>query len=244
MSHFWLKSEEQVLMHSATSTAHDYGYIGAFDMGTATKKALLALLGYEARPEDQIRPHKLVNWTKFWIRSLREHMSAKVLVRMNKRQAMVLKLKHQPDSVEARFYDDPTGEFWGNLLITRTYMPQRDYENQLWGYQSRTHVISALGTLINGNGFGPTLDRVADFADPLPEEWRAAFVRVKFATWEASKETTRSIRSISPLIDGMTTSATFNDLFEESTTLRGQRWATQFWQWCQEADYRKQVGIE
>lgn len=246
MSHFWLKPEEQVLMDRATSTAHDYGYIGAFDMGTATKKALLALLGYEARAEDQIRPHKLVNRTKFYIPDAKANMSAKVLVRMNKQQAMMLKLKHQPDSIEARLYDDPTGEFWGNLLVAQAHLPQTSGWGSLYGYECRWDVISGLRVFLCGEGFGPTLATVAGYAGPLPEEWKAAFVRHHFEDWgQAAKpcELHAAFGDKRHLLDDATASHLFDGIFQEPITYRGQRWATTFWQDCQNVAFRKRLGI-
>lgn len=249
MSHFWLLPDEQALMDSATSTVSDYGYIGAFDMGTNTKVALRKLLGYEARPEDQIRPHKLVNRTQFYVPEAKQHMRAKVLVRMTKAQALMLKLKHQSDSVEARIYDDPTGEYWGNLLIAQSYMPETSCWGSTHGYESRWGVIGGLTDLLRGDGFGPTLEMVADYAEPLPEDWRRAFVLYHFDSWPMAHD---KYDCTSPLTCGkpgqvydlMEALAIFKGIFEEPMTRCGQRWATDFWNLCQNAHCRAKYGIK
>lgn len=246
MSHFWLKPDEQALMDSATATAHDYGYIGAFDLGTNTKTALKKLLGYEAKPEDQIRPHKLVNRTKFYVPDAKAHMSAKVLVRVSKAQALMLKMSHHNDSVEARFFGDPTGEFWGNLLVAQLHLPQTSGWGYKQGYGCRWHVINCLQSLMRGDGFGPTLERVANFADPLPENWRAAFVKQHFTNWHSADEQYGFYNSFKAERHKMPPDVAdeiFNGIFDAPMTKCGQSWATQFWRECQDASYRARLGL-
>ncbi|WP_188063722.1 hypothetical protein [Sphingobium sp. KCTC 72723] len=246
MSHFWLKPDEQALMDSATATAHDYGYIGAFDIGTATKTALKKLLGYEAKPEDQIRPHKLVNQTRYCVSTERRrpNMRVKVLVRVTKNQAMRLKLSLTDDDLTARLMDDPTGEYWGNLLISQSHLPSKVLVKD--GYGARWHVIMCLQELMKNEGFGPTLERVSTFADALPVEWRAAFVLTNFSNWSRSHspyDFFNRQRGKLNFADQKSEDNFFNGIFDEPITKCGQSWATDFWRMCQNAEYRQKVGI-
>lgn len=246
MSHFWLKPDEQTLMDSATSTVSDYGYIGAFDLGTNTKTALKKLLGYEAKPEDQIRPYKLIRHTRFLVTAAKSHMNAKVLVRISKAQALMLKMAHQPDSLIARLLDDPTGEYWGNLLISQMHLPHRGVPNYPAGFSARWHVGSEMRSLLNNEGFGPTLDRVSTYADALPEDWRPAFVWERFSDWSRSHSPYNFFnrqRGQFKLETKADENSLFNGIFEAPMTKCGQAWATDFWRECQSALFRSRFGL-
>lgn len=90
---------------------------------------------------------------------------------------------------------------------------------------------------MKGNGFGPTLDRVATFADPLPESWRTAFVNEHFARWHHASDTLTYTR-----VDE--NEALQPDLFKTRVVQQGMEFARQFYEKCQFVSYRQKLGIE
>lgn len=192
MPHFWLDDDQQAIMDAATGSATDYGYIGLVDVASRWKKPIRDLVGTDVADENQVRIHKVANEIVFGDRL--PFVTLKSAVRLNRKQAIMLKLK-VAGSGTAFLIDDPTGENWGNIRIALTDRALFDRSDwQAEEHRRYTHRASwrCFKNLTEGKPFGPTLATVGDSCKGMPTNWARAMV------WSRKCETHQFLSEANP----------------------------------------------
>lgn len=244
MKHFWLNEDQQALMDSATSTAADYGYIGLFSVGKAWKRHVEGMVGSKVDPKDYLRAYNVTGQTQFagpgsyW--NGEKVKEVRAAIRLNKRQAMMMKLRHGGSDV-AWLRDDPTGECWGNMLNCQAARKSDWRPQEVFRYGFRLML-----SYLNDGNFGPTIASVGTHADGLEEDWRAAFVRYHFTQWdEANKPIADKPGSVQEAMARLRLGPPAWETEESSwvapATLQGTRWAQEFWRDCQNTEVRRRL---
>ncbi|MGE4431822.1 MAG: hypothetical protein AB7E05_13885 [Sphingobium sp.] len=223
MKHFWLDSDQQALMDSATSTANEYTHIAAVKLGKSWKRELKGQTGFSVADRDYLRTYNVMRTSGLDFDSL---------VRLTAGQAMTMKLRYagMDDGV---VQPDPTGECWGNMLIAQHDQTTGNY----WG-GFRQQAYWPFLQFCAGYGFGPIIATVANHCAGLPLSWATRLVWRQVSQWHhASKPAETAFGVPEPYREA------FEDLFEQPEHTFGQSWARQWWARCQSVAFRRSMAI-
>lgn len=230
MKHFWLDADQQALMDTATSTAADYTHIAAVKLGKSWKRELKGQAGFKVAEADYLRTFNVTRTGKSNYHKVPDLDS---FVRLTPAQATLMKLRYAGTD-DGFVMPDPTGEFWGNMLIA-----QHDQKTRNFMSGFRNSAFACLMMFTQGNGFGPTVATVANHCAGLPVSWAARLVWNEGHRWHVAHIPVGG--KTHPVPDAYRDA--FNDLFDVSTTTCGQLWARQWWEFCQSAANRQRHYI-
>lgn len=234
MKHFWLDGAQQAVMDSATSTASNYGYIGLFDCGKAWKTRVKAMVGGEVEAADYLRVHNITGCCDYALNRT-ENVRIMAAIRVKPRQAMMMKLRHA-GSTEGFVRDDPTGEYWGNMLMFEGCKARRRPYPRALGYWASREMM---GSYLQGKPFGPTLSAVGDHGKGLDlavaralvwyhaSEWHRADTLVRAPRYELDGKNLEVVRIMRDDFDNGDESLAKTwrrDLLKEATSPHARKW--------------------
>lgn len=248
MKHFWLDDDQQAIMDSATSTADDYGYIGLFNIGASWKTKVKEMVGTAVADRDYLRIHPICKRTQFYFEQGSQEIRAKIMaaIRLNKNQAMVMKLRHGGDTT-AFVRTDATGECWGNMQIALA--GERNYYRNPGNGFGYGVAFSSMCDYLSGQAFGPTLAEVVDHCNGLDLSLATSLVWAHADCWHEAgtivqaptTETTWGYLNGEPRRQTLTI---IRDLLGGSGARQGKAWASEFYARSGDRAFRAYHNIE
>lgn len=160
--YFWLNDAQKAKMAAARSAATDFGYIGLFSIGKAWKRHVEGMVGSKVQPENYLRAFNCARTVHFG--SWNNPREVRALIRLSKKQAMMMKLQHGGSNV-AWVRDDPDGRLWGWLSVLEgSNWPRTDHARQL------------ISEILLGDMPPYQPENMVPYAEMLPHEMRTAFM--------------------------------------------------------------------
>lgn len=223
MKHFWLSDTQQAVMDTATSSAQQFHSVAALNLGKSWKKQLKDQSGFKVADDAYLRTYNVVRTPGLRFDSL---------VRLTAAQSTLMKLRYAGTD-DGIVQADPTGEIWGNMLVSVQDQADRNY---LTGFRGGTYRV--FEEYCAGNGYGPTIATVGNSCAGLPVNWGHRLVWWQLSQWhDASLPADDVFNPPEEYRDS------FDELFEQPLPTYGQSWARQFWARCQDANFRRAFTI-